>query len=137
MSQPRFIPSSPTPKASRYNGTPNEIGANLVVMKDPSTPDGIKLPTGIDAAIDGVTTAAIGPGEWGDIVVAGGSVVPMKNTGGVTAGDRLMPQTDGTVATFSVGAGSNASLVGVASRTAATGVVDEVVFVGPGISRQG
>jgi predicted RecA/RadA family phage recombinase len=135
--QPRFIPSSPTPKLSRFNGTNADIGANLVVMKDASYADGIKLPTGIDAPIEGVTMNVIKAGEWGDIVVAAGSIVPVKNTGGITAGDRLMPQTDGTVATFSASSGSNASVVGIAQYTAATGVVEEMLFTAPGASRQG
>lgn len=122
---------------SVYNGSGADIGPNLCVMGDSSVADGIKLPAAIDSAIKGVTRSTIKNGEWGDIVVAGGSTVPIKNTGGIAKDARLMPQTDGTVATFSVSSGSNASLVGLANEAALTGEISEMQFVGPAVSRQG
>jgi len=122
---------------SVLNDTGAEIGANLVVMDDPSTEGGIKLPTGIDAAIKGVTLRAIPDGEWGDIVVASGSTVPLKYAGNVTKGDRLMPQTDGRVAAFSVSAGSNASLCALANESGVANDIKEAQFTAPGVSRQG
>ena len=137
MPEPRRIFTSQTPLLSRYNGTGSDIAANLVVMDDATTTDGIKLPAGIDSMILGATTRIIKAGEWGDIAAAPGSIIPLKNTGGVTKGDRLMPQTDGTVATWAASTGVNATVCGIAQETKATTLVGECQLAAPGTSRQG
>ncbi len=106
-------------------------------MDDSSVADGVKLPAAVDSPIKGITRNTIKDGEWGDIVVAAGSTIPVKNTGGIAKGARLMPQTNGTVATLSASAGTNVSLVGLANEAASTGEVSEMQFAGPAASRQG
>lgn len=139
MAQPRTIPTTPTPWASKFNGTGSDIGASLCVMHDDSKePDGVKLPAAADSPIVGVTgPSGIKNGEWGDVFVDAGGTVPVKNSGGVSAGERLMPNTDGTVSTFSATGGTNKSYVGIAKLDAATTVIEECMFAGPGQSRQG
>jgi hypothetical protein len=137
VTQPRFIPSSPHPYKSVYNGTGSDIAANLVVMKDASVASGVKLPAAADSAIEGVTLRAIPTGTWGDIVVAGGSTVPLTYGGAITRGLRLMPTTAGKVVELSAAAGANVSLVGTADEDGSSDDVREVTFSGPNISRQG
>ena len=139
MTQPRTILHSQSPKLSAYNGTGTDIAANLCVMVDDTNePDGVKLPAAADSPIKGITgPEGIKNGEYGSIIVEAGAVCPIKNTSGVSAGDRLMPNTDGTVATFSATGGTNKSFVGIANKDAATLIADECTFAGPGQSRQG
>lgn len=137
MAQPRTIIST-YGKLSRYNGTGADIAAGVAVTADTTKTDGIKLPAANDDPIVGITTKVIKDGEWGDLIVLPGTIVPMvAEAGGVTVGDRLMPHTNGTAKTLAAAAGTNVSLLGIAMRTAAGGATFEVHFAGPFQSRQG
>lgn len=134
--EPRRIHTSPHPKISRYNGTGAAIAAGRAVMADPNVDDGVKYPASADSPIFGVTENEIADKTWGDVIVAPG-VVPIENDGGVARGALLGVDTSGRAVTWSASAGTNKSVLGTSMRTAADGAVDEVLWVGPGVSRQG
>lgn len=103
---------------SGQNDTNATIATCLVVMKDASVTEGIKLPTGITAAAFGVTMRAIEDGMYGPVQRAGRA--QCTAAAAITAGDQLMFDTAGKVLTWTVGAGSNAFYVGTAVGAAST-----------------
>lgn len=139
MPQPRTIIQREG-KISRKNASGATIPKNSVVTQGAGD-DLIALPASIDDPILGVVGEAdILNGEWGDIIVAPGSVVPCKAQGAVTRGQRLAPATGGDagkVSTAAPAGGTNNSLVGIAMRTAADEEVFEVLFAGPAARIQG
>lgn len=94
------------------NDTGSTIATCLVVMKDATVTEGIKLPTAVTDAIFGVTMRSIADNEYGPIQRAGRA--QCTAAAGITAGAQLMADTAGKVLTWTVAGGSNAFLVGTA-----------------------
>lgn len=136
--QPRSAFPSVSPKKSVYNDSSSAIGAGLSVTADANGVDWVKLPAAaLDPSVGITGPEGIPAKSWGSLIVAAGSKVPMKNTGGIAAGARLMHNTDGTVSTFSASGGTNKSLIGTCDVTAVDAATDECTFAGPGQTMQG
>ena len=103
---------APEDIVSGQNATGSTIAANIVVMKDASTTEGIKLPTGVAVAAFGVTQRSIVTSSFGPVQRAGRALCTAAAA--ITAGAELMTDTAGKVLTWTVGAGSNAFLIGTA-----------------------
>ena len=86
------------------------IATQIVVMRDASVTEGVKLPTGITVPCVGVTMRAIADGEYGPIQRAGRAYCTAAAA--ITAGDSLMTDTAGKVVTLSIGAGNNVFVIG-------------------------
>ncbi len=97
---------------SGQNDTGSTIAANIVVMKDATVTEGIKLPTAVTDAVFGVTMRSIADNYFGPVQRSGRALCTAA--AGITAGAQLMTDTAGKVLTWTVGAGSNAFLVGTA-----------------------
>lgn len=105
-------------------------GANLaayVLVKFSAAYDPLKVvvTSAADSAVLGATMAAISQDEIGDIQTAGRAILTV-GSGGVTAGDRLMPDSAGKVVTLSAAGGTNVSCVGQTEVTAAENDLIEV-----------
>lgn len=137
MAQPRTIFLSQTPKKTVYNNSGSAIGAGRAVMSDTAGVDYVKLPTGVNAAVIGFTGPEGLPAHsWGSIIVEAGAIFPAVNAGGITQGARLGVDTNGAVVTLGASSGVDYSYVGLANVTASDGVMDEIMFAGPGQSIQ-
>ncbi len=133
MAQPRCIFHSQVPKRTVYNNSGSAIGANRAVMSDSAGVDYVKLPTSAAVQIQGFTDAhGIPAHSWGQIIVEAGCTIPAVNAGGVTQGDKLGVDTNGAVVVLGTTSGNVYALVGTCNVTAADGVVDEIIFDGPG-----
>lgn len=115
MSQPLDLTEIPEGPRSAYNGTGSDIGPNLFVTGKYSA---AALPTAITNPVIGVTrNAGILNGKYGPIATRG-LVLVKVGSGGVTAGQRVGPDTStGRAITVAPGAGANASVAGIAQTT--------------------
>lgn len=137
MALPRTVFLSQTPKRTVYNNSGSAIGAGRAVMTDTSGVDYVKLPTGVNAAIVGFTgPEGIPAHSWGSIIVEAGAIIPAVNAGGITQGARLGIDTNGAVVTLGSSSGVSYSFAGLCNVTATDGVMDEIIFAGPGQSIQ-
>ena len=78
-----------------------------------------------DDAVYGVTMVAIAQDTIGDIQIAGRAIVTV-GSGGVTAGDRLMPNSAGKVVTAAPAGGTNVSYIG---QTEVTAVENDLIEI--------
>lgn len=100
-----------------HNASGSTIAAFLCVQGGRTS---IALAAGITAVPFGITAEAILNGERGDIA-NDGEIIGTAGTGGVTQGQRLMPEAGATgkLVPWSAGAGANATVVGECMQTAA------------------
>lgn len=115
------------------NGTGATIPAFRAVK---GAPAGILLPTAITDGCWGITTADVPDQTRGDVQYAGVAIY-QAGTGGVTAGDRLVPEANtGKLITWAPGAGVNASIMGIAHLTTPADGFGEILL-GVGAIGQG
>lgn len=116
MSDGRIV--SPEDIVSYQNDTGSTIATCIVVMRDPTVTEGIKLPTGTTVSCAGVTMRAIADNEYGPVQRAGRAYCTAA--GAITAGDDVMTDTAGKVQTLSASSGTNAYRIGTAVGAAAS-----------------
>src|SRR4051812_6527510 len=99
-----------------HNPTGSTIAKYLCVQGGRTA---IALAAGITAVPFGITAEDIADGERGDIA-NDGEIIATAGTGGVTQGQRLMPEAGGTgkLVTWAAGSGANATIVGECMQTA-------------------
>lgn len=121
-----------------YNATGSDIPAGrFVKFSAVGDPPRCALPAAVDDAITGVTVNAIANGRIGDVQIRGKAIV-QAGSGGVTGGDRIMPEAaTGKGITFSASADDNASICGQTAQTVAADAYFELDLIGPAVSRQG
>lgn len=100
-----------------HNSTGSTIAAYLLVQGNQTS---IALAAGITAVPFGITQQEIPDGTRGDIG-DGGVIIGTAGSGGVTAGQRVMPEAGGTgkLVPWSAASGANATIVGEARQSAA------------------
>lgn len=115
-----------------HNASGSTIPAYRCVQGSRSS---IALAAGITAVPFGITAQDIADGERGDIA-NDGEIIATAGSGGVTAGQRLMPEAGGTgkLVPWSASAGANATVVGLCMQTAAA---DELFTVKWGVAAIG
>lgn len=116
---------SGTDIVSGQNDINATIAANIVVMKDATVTEGIKLPTGVTVACLGVTLNSIADGTYGPVQRAGRALCTAAAA--ITAGAQLMTDTAGKVLTWTASAGDNAFLIGTA--VGAAGADGDLLYV--------
>jgi hypothetical protein len=116
---------SGTDIVSGQNDTNATIAANIVVMKDATVTEGIKLPTAVTDACFGVTLNSIADGKYGPVQRAGRAVCTAAAA--ITAGAQLMTDTAGKVLTWTASGGNNAFLIGTA--VGAAGADGDLLYV--------
>lgn len=116
MSDGRIV--SPEDIVAYQNDINATIATCIVVMRDATVTDGIKLPTGSTVSCAGVTMRAIEDGTYGPVQRAGRAYVTAASA--ITAGDDLMTDTAGKVVTLSAATGVNAFRIGTAVGAAST-----------------
>lgn len=116
---------SGTDIVSGQNATGSTIAAAIVVMKDATTTEGIKLPTAVTDACLGVTTNAIATAKYGPVQTDGRALCTAADA--ITAGAQLMTDTAGKVLTWTASSGNNAFLIGTA--VGAAGADGDLLYV--------
>lgn len=110
MSDGRIVPDGAI--VSYQNDINATIATNIVVMRDASVTEGIKLPTGVTVSCAGVTMRSIADGTYGPVQKDGRAYCTAAAA--ITAGDDLMTDTAGKVLTWTASADDNAFFIGTA-----------------------
>lgn len=116
------------------NDSGGDLDAFLAVSGGPSS---IDLAAGITSPVYGILAADVPEDERGDVQI-GGVAIFIAGAAGATEGARLMPEAGGTgkLVDWTVGAGANATIVGLCLKTAAANKQGEVLL-GAGAMGQG
>jgi hypothetical protein len=110
MAEGRIVPDGAI--VAYQNDINATIATNIVVMRDSTVTDGIKLPTGVTVSCVGVTMRAIEDGTYGPVQRSGRAYCTAADA--ITAGADLMTDTAGKVLTWSASADDNAFFIGTA-----------------------
>lgn len=116
------------------NSTGADIAAKLFVTGSEAS---IAIPGAITDPVYGLTRSIAVNGRPGSVLLRGRGICT-AGTGGVIAGQRIMPAgVGGRGVAWAANAGANASVAGIAMTAAAEGSDFEIELLGPGAMAQG
>lgn len=122
-----------TPVAA-FNNTNDDIPAKRLVT---GTDAAVTLPAATTDAVFALTRETLKSKAYGGTLMRGRGICT-AGTGGVTAGQRIMPEANtGKGIPWAPAGGANASVAGTAMTTAAADADFEIELLGPGAIAQG